>query len=363
MKKSNTEHGMFNRLANMSRRRKMLVGLATILLFTCITIITLMPTTKQQTDLHNHYFYITALFWNNEDILPNWTHQILKVIDNHMDPNKVFVSIVENDDSTDDTKDMLLEFKQKLENRGIKNNFEFKKRSVRGDRIKHLAILRNVALESLPKTNFPMDRTSIVFLNDIYFQASDVITLIETNRMQYDAACALDYNAPNFYDIWVSRDLRGYEMYLHYPYFMDKVARQQVRENKPVRVFCCWNGVIVMKATPFLPPHNIVFRERNKETDKYLSECSFLCKDFWFKDFTHWLINPAVRVTYSWRNYYLVNYIFPYTWDIFSDWFTETLWGPISSPNYDSKDLSLLKLIPDSASKFKEDTYPYPNTR
>ncbi len=309
--------------------------------------------TRKSQSLHNHHFYITALFWNNEAILPNWSHQIIKLIDNHMDENKVFVSIVENSDSTDRTKELLLELRQKLDSRGIKNHFEFAKRSVREDRVKHLAILRNVALESLRYTNFPIERTKIIFLNDIYFEASDIVSLVETNQMQYDAACAMDFS-PNFYDVWVSRDLRGQSLSSFYPYFVDEVARKQVRKSKPVRVYCCWNGVIVMKAAPFLPPNDITFRSRANDTDTYLSECTFLCKDFWKKEFTHWLVNPAVRVGYYQDSYFLAKYVFPYTWDIISDWFPDK---PIQPPNYDSKDLSLVKLIPDSASNFQEETF------
>src|SRR5687768_10077488 len=56
--------------------------------------------------LKTDYYFIAALFRNNEEIIYDWIKEILAVID-EMDERKVFVSIVENGDSHDRTREAL----------------------------------------------------------------------------------------------------------------------------------------------------------------------------------------------------------------------------------------------------------------
>jgi hypothetical protein len=268
-----------------------------------------------------------------------------------MDNSKVFVSIVENGDSEDRTRELLANLQNKLDDMQVSNRFVLNKRYTRGeDRIPHLANLRNLAIEPIKETTFPLHKTRIIFLNDIYFKAEDIRRLIFTNNMHYDYACGLDFNKTNFYDTWVARDIQGHELNLHYPYFEDAAAQQQVRNGKPVRVFCCWNGVIVMKAEPFAT-NKVRFRERKPE-EVYHSECFFLCKDFWNAGYTVGLINPQVRVSYSWKVYYLINYVLLYTWSYINDFRVNYISKMTLPANPESIDLTS-KDVPNALRQYK----------
>ena len=63
--------------------------------------------------------------------------------------------------------------------------------------------------------------TKVLFFNDIYFSHYDVIELIDTNKMNYDVVCALDFENLKIYDLWVIRDIIGLVLHPMYPYFWD----------------------------------------------------------------------------------------------------------------------------------------------
>lgn len=55
-----------------------------------------------------------------------------------------------------------------------------------------------------------------------------------------------------FYDIWVARDLDGQQFLKGSPYVTDPYSLQRIRAGLPFRVKCCWNGLVVMRAAPFV---------------------------------------------------------------------------------------------------------------
>lgn len=61
----------------------------------------------------------------------------------------------------------------------------------------------------------PWQADTVVFLNDVYFCAGDVLRLL-----QYDAdmVCGLDFD-DGFRDIWVARDANGDMLEKEYPFF------------------------------------------------------------------------------------------------------------------------------------------------
>lgn len=86
-------------------------------------------------------------------------------------------------------------------------------------RIPIMAAIRNRALNPMfepPATSIlpplPASRsavgpqTVVVFLNDIYFTADVLVQLLLTNDMEYDGACATDFDGLKLYDTWVARD-------------------------------------------------------------------------------------------------------------------------------------------------------------
>jgi hypothetical protein len=186
------------------------------------------------------------------------------------------------------------------------------------DRIDFLERLRNLSLEPLTSKKGPLrgkspswsaDTTLIIYLNDIYYSANQIWELIETNEGNYDMACAMDFYY-RFYDIWVARDLWGTPLSGQHPYFHDWDSVTRMRHGEPIRVFSCWNGVVVMRAEPFLT-QNVTFRS-SAPHEIYHSECTWLCYDFWRTGFTRILINPKIRVAYHRRFYMVQNYINPW---------------------------------------------------
>jgi hypothetical protein len=68
------------------------------------------------------------------------------------------------------------------------------------------------------------------------------------------------------YDLWVVRDRRGHLGSALWPYFLDDPSLHQAMNDEPVSAFTCWNGIVSVRAEPFLPPSL-----RPKTTGKQLS--------------------------------------------------------------------------------------------
>jgi hypothetical protein len=258
----------------------------------------------------------------------------------YLGKENVIISIVENGDSKDKTRDYLREFNIFLDKNKIINKFILRRevedprkkihpfRKYGPLRIKFYSKLRNKCLDfiyEIPNLNF--ENTKIIFFNDIYYQYEYIINLISTNNEDYDSVCALDfYN--HFYDRWVSIDLDGNSLLKKFPFIINKEAQDQILNHKPFRVFSCWNGVIVFTASP-LRNKSLQFRyKKNKNKIKYKinnclnhdyeSECTYLHIDLFSLGYTKKLINPDVRVTYDYRYYFKRKYYYPFFKDIIS---------------------------------------------
>ena len=244
----------------------------------------------------NITFYITALVVNMEGIIVNFIEEMKKLI-YFIGKENVIISIVENGDSKDKTRDYLRKFKTYLDKNNIINKFILRKEvedprmkfqhfeKYGPLRIKFLSILRNKCLDliyEIPNLNF--ENTKIIFFNDIYFKYEDIINLISTNNEDYDAVCALDFDN-YFYDRWVSIDLDGNSLLKTFPFVVNKEAQDQILNHKPFRVFSCWNGVIIFTAAP-LKNKTLQFRYTKKNEKKkykinncqkvkYESECTY----------------------------------------------------------------------------------------
>ena len=275
----------------------------------------------------NTNFYITAALVNMEKIIKDYIKEMIKLI-NYLGKENVIVSIVENNDSTDNTTQYLQEFqnylnKQKIINRFIFEHEIFDEREqdilfISHDegylRIKFYSQLRNKCLDLLydiPNLNF--SNTKIIFFNDIIFEYENIINLLSTNNEDYDAVCGLDFY-DIFYDSWVSIDLSGYSLRHDFPYFVNKEGQDLVINHKPIRVFSCWNGVTVFTAEP-LKDRKIQFRYELHE-DRYVqnylnsdqkfwyeSECTYFHIDLYSLGYTKTFINPDVRVAYLYEYY------------------------------------------------------------
>ncbi|KAK9819667.1 hypothetical protein WJX72_000923 [[Myrmecia] bisecta] len=186
------------------------------------------------------------------------------------------------------------------------------------ERIHFLVSLRNEALSPLYEGHsgrgpWPADR--IIYLNDVYFCAGDILRLIATKG---DLVCGFDVvpQGPQqqqgpageegepgdtishlrVYDIWVARDALGRRFNNKWPYVNDEPSQQRMRAGLPFPVKCCWNGVLVLNAQPF---HNgLRFRSRRPQ-DCYTCAESLLCEDLIRSGHDQFWMDPVVQVAYE----------------------------------------------------------------
>lgn len=282
--------------------------------------------------IRNQKFFIAANLFNVEDTLQDWQNEMLKLI-NYLGEENVFVSIFENGDSTDSTPLMLRFFSNELNSLGIKNHINTNNFVSKHDkeRIVFLAILRNMALKPLFRIEeWDLSNVKVLFFNDIIFTYTDIIKLIETNDQKYDLACGLDFYE-SFYDVWVSlcQDLNYLKFY--YPYFSNKIAQNRLINGENIRTFSCWNGVVSIKGEVF-KDWSLRFRAAPLEIGRQ-SECMLLIMDMRNRGYDNVILNPNVKVTYTYYYYYMNKYVYPYTKNLFT-YFYYYFANILVPPNY-----------------------------
>lgn len=269
-------------------------------------------------------FFFAALLYNSEEVSLNWVGELLRVIE-WLGRDRCFVSIVENG-SVDATKPILKALEDVLTARGIDHSIVMEGwvRSIRDSRIIWLAKLRNRALYPLTRDHCcgaeqwqplvegqsnwntglrdgssldDVDDIRIVYLNDIWYHAEDLVELIQTWDGEWDMMCAMDFYH-GFYDRWVARDIHGELFSPYYPYVREPEGQAGVRSGSPFPVFSCWNGVTIMSADPFLH-HGLEFRWGEDGECPRVSECTLICSDMHEAGYGRIMINPNVKVTYD----------------------------------------------------------------
>lgn len=235
--------------------------------------------------LQGQKIYIAAQFWTSEYVLwDQWMAALLSLV-KVLGPRNVYVSILESG-SLDGTAALIHYLDGKLEELNVertiiidptthedlvngspynkdgseKNGWIFTSNSTPPHtkelrRIPYLADLRNKGLEPLVKLHRETGRVfdKILYLNDVYFATSDVLSLLATNAGHYDVACGLDFHyPPAFYDTFAVRDTdkRGPVMSV-FPYFQAKTTREALLQGLPARVTSCWNGMLAVDAAPY----------------------------------------------------------------------------------------------------------------
>lgn len=144
-------------------------------------------------------------------------------------------------------------------------------------------------------------------------KTDDVRRLLSTNGGEYAAACALDFKrAPAVYDTFATRDSDGYEVLMDtWPFFRSHRSRQATRQNQPIPVTSCWNGMLIMDAAPFYYKNErLSFRAISDDLGaKHLegSECCLIHTDNPMSQTKGVWINPDVRVGYRGTTYDSVN--------------------------------------------------------
>ena len=262
---------------------------------------------------NNTKYYICSIICNAEKIIVDWITQLKLLID-YLGKDNVYISIVENADSKDTTAKYLSEFKNYLDENNIKNKIILEKILQKGEkeRIIYLGELRDLSMDYLYEIkNLNFSNTKIIFLNDIIYRYQDVVKLLSTNGGSYDsydAVCGLDFYE-GFYDSWASQLLDGIYFRRYYPYMSNKQAQDAVLNNDLIRTFSCWNGVTVFWAKAF--EDKVLFFRHGYRIRQ--SECLLIHSDMHLMGFQKTLVDPSVKVAYTYDYYYKNYYLYPWT--------------------------------------------------
>ncbi len=159
---------------------------------------------------------------------------------------------------------------------------------------------------------------NVVFVNDVYFCAYEVLRLLLYNA---DLACGLDlFLEPypdkhpetaalrkelTFYDLWVARDEEGQRFQWGPPFVRhvrgqaragDGERRKEVEYEDAFPVFCCWNGLAVLDAKPFY--RGLRFRSV-RPGEGVVSECTNVCTDLWVNGHRKVVVDPQIKLAYD----------------------------------------------------------------
>lgn len=299
--------------------------------------------------------FIASNLYNNEEILPAYTSSLKKLI-HHLGPDNVYVSIYESH-STDHTKSMLAQLDSDLAQMRVSRRILSDDRAVRmnkssavQDRIEFLANVRNIAMQPLLDTTSAHKFSHVLWINDIVFTAQDALQLLRTNNARYDQACAMDFIGNGFYDTWVTRDAQGDTLKRTWPYFKRTQDITAMRDGAPFEVNSCWNGITAFDAKWFYSSSSSAPSSIDEEDPVILplkfrtsptcvsSECQLISNDIHRASHPARptiLINPAVKVAYNHRHYFLYNSLIPSpivrAWRIvWRDWVGYRLFGWVS---------------------------------
>ncbi|PLB53630.1 hypothetical protein P170DRAFT_371759 [Aspergillus steynii IBT 23096] len=279
----------------------------------------------RKSHLRTERVFIVGIHWNNEWILRNYWNQAVTDLAQTLGPENVFLSIYESG-SYDNTKGALVELDRMLDPLGVPRNITLSEVTHQDEivqpstddgwlqteqtgkelrRIPYLSRLRNLSLQplvDLAKQGIHFDR--VLFLNDVVFTTQDVLELLQTKDGRYAAACALDFShPPAYYDTFALRDIQGHEPIMQtWPYFGSSASRQALKRMEPIPVASCWNGIVAMRASPFVARENpLRFRGiHDSLAREHLegSECCLIHADNPLSSLSGVYLNPRVRVGY-----------------------------------------------------------------
>lgn len=288
-------------------------------------------------------YFIASMHWHSEPILrSHWVNALLDLV-NTLGVENTFVSASASR-SWDNTEDVFNDLRDKLDLLKVPKNVVYDNTTHRDEvsrkpdlheegwitsverspmlrRIPYLSRLRNQVMEDLHTATISSGRpfTKVIWLNDVVFGAQDVVNLINTRSGDYAAVCSMDFaKPPKYYDTFALRDDKGDEpITAIWPYFLSSSSRKAVMANEPVPVKSCWNGAVVMDATPFYQHPPLIFRGISDSLAlEHLegSECCLIHADNYLSEEKGVWLNPNVRVAYSGQAYDRVNAVINPTW-------------------------------------------------
>ncbi|KAF2222837.1 cryptococcal mannosyltransferase 1-domain-containing protein, partial [Elsinoe ampelina] len=271
--------------------------------------------------------FIASLSWNDADeLMKFWVHSLLDTVE-ALGRNNVYISILESG-SWDGAGDILMSLAGELDERGVRNRIHTAnvthldilegtipaeggwittKNGPEVRRIPYLARLRNQVMDDMLRVEEETGKRfdKVLWLNDVKFSPSDVLTLLRTHHGSYAAACALDYRHPHqYYDTFATRDISGNEIpSQHWPYFADAASQNLLTSGRPVPVQACWGGMLPIPwGRPSDAHPGLRFRAIPDSLSALHLEASESClihTDNPLSPTRGVFLNPRVRVAYS----------------------------------------------------------------
>jgi alpha-1,3-mannosyltransferase len=263
------------------------------------------------------YFFALNLH-QSQLVLPRLMSSIVEAM-RFLGPEHCAISVVEGR-STDGTDDILRALKPQVEAMGARFFLEHSSIDTMNgdrDRIEALAELRNAALAPL-KANDGMKNMAgiyspdaiVIFINDIAMCPEDILELVYQHVNQDShMTCAFDwiFNGTLFYDVWVSRSLAG-NLFFEIPhdgswtysqdlFFDDPYSRKRYESLRPLQVYSCWGGMVVLDAAPFVE-ETVKFRS-SRAGECYMGEPTLLAKDLFRRGLGKIMVVPSVNVAYN----------------------------------------------------------------
>eukprot|EP00877_Chromochloris_zofingiensis_P010922 jgi/Chrzof1/6083/Cz17g09030.t1 len=293
-------------------------------------------------------YFFAANLYNNDEVIPHFIFSLIQTL-LRLPNNRTFVSVYESG-SSDDTATWLHVLQLSLDVIGVPSSITTRGSLIRHEgqgmgqtaRIDFQAEVRNAALQPLYDrctacTNRPhnqmrrltFDPDYIVFINDVYFCWGDVVRLMNYGA---DIACGMDYKSTDpwhqppeearnrpwpdmpadvhlqkpilqpevesvlFYDKWVTRDVTGDLLNWWSPFSYHQATADSLSSGLPTRVYCCWNGLVVLNAAPFKAGLRV---RSHLENECAASECSLLCDDYHRLGFSNVVMDPSVMLGYE----------------------------------------------------------------
>ncbi|WRT69758.1 uncharacterized protein IL334_006749 [Kwoniella shivajii] len=182
------------------------------------------------------------------------------------------------------------------------------------NRIEKISELRNRALSPLWEKGWGEETQAVVFFNDVYMHARDILELLfQHDKNGADITTGMDWwkkRPEYYYDIWVGRTIDTGDLFYPIDYtwwspssnlFPNSPKSRIAYENlQPFQVFSSWNALAILSPKPFLPPYNVRFRSGNKEKGECAaSECTLIASDFWKIGFGKVQVVPSVQFAYE----------------------------------------------------------------
>lgn len=279
------------------------------------------------TALRQQKIFIAACLHQSEEIFPNWTSELVRLLLALMDSENsanFFVSIYESG-SSDGTVGYLRNLDRHLEFMGVPNKIVTggETRDER-QRIEFMADIRNKAMEPLRESTETYDH--VLWLNDVMFCADGVLQLLahalpETKGgLGADAVCGMDYfwdefgevSGKNgeclFYDRWISHDIAGNNFGNEKPFVRDGSdspgpGNDRLEAGEPFQVFSCWNGMVAFDAKIF-QQQQLQFRSK-RDHECSASEAELIFRDMWDAGRGKILVSPRATSAYHYRHFEL----------------------------------------------------------